>query len=441
MTVWKCVSCGSDLPLERRIDMRYCKVRCRVQAHRIRKGEGRHVRPTKKHGHTALKVALGTVAAATAAAAAIELVREGQDARLEEQQRKIADQQEQLLKSQTEKEELRRELEDLRNRVDQVTKEKEAQLQKAQAEKEESRRTQEGLRKQVEQLTREKKQVESQLCQRRDELAKEKQLVKTLRSSVENAHLDVTLTEHRLQEERRGQAALVNWASQREEEHRRQLSESNQRIHALLKHNDELTRQLSVATDSQVVQFAEWSASQSQLRLQSRVDNAEAESQRLKQQLRSVEVELSSATKKLAAKEQQKQLPPARQTEPTSSAQTALAVANQNIATLAADNRRLSKELQAATDLAKQWKDHADSLSREFAALQDGMVAQEETETPGLLTRALGAIGLIGTSVLVGAGAATALGSGDSGKALGPASGQRSLGPKSQLSLPPRSKP
>lgn len=409
MTVWKCASCGTELPLERRIDMRYCKVRCRVQAHRIRKGEGQHVRPTKKHGHTALKVALGTVAAATAAAAAIELVRDGQDARLEEQARKIAD--------------------------------LEAQLQKAQAEKEESRRVQEGLRKQVEQLTREKKQVESQLCQRRDELAKEKQLVKTLRSSVESAHLDVTLTEHRLQEERRGQAALANWASQREEEHRRQLSESNQRIHALLKHNDELTRQLSVATDSQVVQLAEWSSVQSSLQLQSRLDNAEAESRRLKQQLRSVEEVLSSATKKLAAKEQQRQLPPARQTEPTSSAQTALAVANQNIATLTADNRRLSKELQAATDLAKQWKDHADSLSREFAALQDGMATQAETEKPGFFTRALGAIGLIGTGVLVGAGAATALGSGDSGKALGPAEGQRALGPGTQLSLPPRSKP
>lgn len=114
--------------------MRYCKVRCRVQAHRIRKGEGRHVRPTKKHGHTALKVALGTVAAATAAAAAIELVREGQDARLEEQARKIAD--------------------------------LEAQLQKAQAEKEEARRAQEGLRKQVEQLTREKKEKEAQLLQK-----------------------------------------------------------------------------------------------------------------------------------------------------------------------------------------------------------------------------------------------------------------------------------
>ena len=63
--------------------------------------------------------------------------------------------------------------------------------------------------------------MESQLCQRRDELAKEKQLVKTLRSSVENAHLDVTLTEHRLQEERRGQAALVNWAFSVTGKHRR----------------------------------------------------------------------------------------------------------------------------------------------------------------------------------------------------------------------------
>ena len=409
MTVWKCVSCGVELPVSRRSDMRYCGVRCRVRAHRIRKGEGQHVRPTKKHGHTALKVALGTVAAATAAAAAIELVRESQDARLEEQQRKIAD--------------------------------LEAQLQKAQSENAEVRRAQDGFRKQVEQMTREKKEVESQLCQSRVELAKEKQLVKTLRSSVESVHLDMILTEQRLQDESRGQAALANWAHQREEEHRRQRSESDQRIHALLEHTDKLTRQLTEAKDSQVVQLAAWSASQRHLQLQSRLDSAEAESQRLKQRLRSVEGELSSTAKKLAAKEQQKQLPPARQTESTSSAQTARAVANQNIATLTADNRRLSKELKAATDLAKQWEDHAHRLAHQFAELQDGMVAQAETEKPGLFTRALGAIGLIGTGVIVGAGAATALGSGDSGKALGPASGQRALVPKTQLSLPPRSKP
>ena len=389
--------------------MRYCKVRCRVQAHRIRKGEGRHVRPTKKHGHTALKVALGTVAAGAAAAVAVELVRKSQDARLEEQARKIAD--------------------------------LEAQLRKSESEKEELRKAQEGLRKQVEQVTREKKEKEAQLLQKGKELVAEKETVKTLRSSWESAHLDWILTEKRLIDVSREQAALAKGAFQREEAYRRQLSSSDQRIDALHAHNDELTRQLSVATDSQVVQLAESSASQSHLRLQSRLDSAEAESQRLKQQLRSIEGALSSATKKLAAKEQQKQLPPTRQTEPTSSAQTALAVANQNIATLTTDNRRLSKELQAATDLAKQWEEHAHSLDREFAALQDGMATQAETEKPGFFTRALGAIGLIGTGVLVGAGAATALGSGDSGKALGPASGQRSLGPGTQLSLPPRSKP
>ena len=389
--------------------MRYCKVRCRVQAHRIRKGEGRHVRPTKKHGHTALKVALGTVAAATAAATAIELVRKSQDARLEEQARKIAD--------------------------------LEAQHRKSESEKEESRRVQEGLRKQVEQLTREKKEVEEQLSESRDELAMEQALFQGFRSAVDRGLLDRFLTEQRLIDESREQAALAKGALQREEEYRRQLSEANQRIDALLAHNDELQQQLSVATDSQVVQLAEWSSAQSSLQLQSRLDRAEAESQKLKQQLRSVEGALSSATKKLAAKEQQKQLPPARQTEPTSSAQTALVVANQNIATLTADNQRLRKELQAATDLAKQWEEHAHSLDREFAALQEGMEVQAETEKPGFFTRTLKAIGLIGTGVLVGAGAATALGSGDSGKALGPATGQRSLGPKTQLSLPPRPKP
>ena len=409
MTVWKCASCGAELPGNRRSDMRYCGVRCRVRACRNRKGEGQHVRPTKKHGHTALKAALGAVAAGTAAAVAVDLVRKSQDARLEEQARKIAD--------------------------------LEAQLQRAQAEKEESRRVQEGLRKQVEQLTREKKEVEEQLCESRDALEMEQAFLQGFRSAVDRGLLDRFLTEQRLLDESREQAALASLEFQRAEEYRRQLSESDERIHALLEHTDELTRQLSVATDSQVVQLAEWSASQRHLQLQSRLDNAEAESQRLKQQLRSVEGELSSATKKLAAKEQQKQLPPARQTEPTSSSQTALAVANQNIATLTADNRRLSKELQAATDLAKQWEDHSRSLDREFAALQDGMATQAETEKPGFFTRALGAIGLIGTGVLVGAGAATALGSGDSGKALGPAEGQRALGPGTQLSLPPRSKP
>ncbi len=49
--VWKCLSCGRDLPSPRRSDMRYCKGRCRVAAHRIRKGEGQHARPTKKRGH------------------------------------------------------------------------------------------------------------------------------------------------------------------------------------------------------------------------------------------------------------------------------------------------------------------------------------------------------------------------------------------------------
>ena len=296
MTVWKCASCGAELPGNRRSDMRYCVVRCRVRACRNRKGEGQHVRPTKKHGHTALKAALGAVAAGTAAAVAVDLVRKSQDARLEEQARKIAD--------------------------------LEAQLQRAQAEKEESRRVQEGLRKQVEQLTREKKEVEEQLCESRDALEMEQAFLQGFRSAVDRGLLDRFLTEQRLLDESREQAALASLEFQRAEEYRRQLSESDERIHALLEHTDELTRQLSVATDSQVVQLAEWSASQRHLQLQSRLDNAEAESQRLKQQLRSVERELFFVMKKLAAKEQQKQLPPARQTEPTSSAQTALAVAN-----------------------------------------------------------------------------------------------------------------
>ena len=124
MTVWKCVSCGDELPLDRRSDQRYCGCRCRVRAHRIRKGEGKHVRPTRKHGHTVLKAALGTVAAASAAAVAVEVARSSQDARLAEQERKIADLEEQLRKKESEREELKRDQEFLRNKVEQVTKER-----------------------------------------------------------------------------------------------------------------------------------------------------------------------------------------------------------------------------------------------------------------------------------------------------------------------------
>lgn len=225
------MSCGVELPGSRRLDMRYCGVRCRVRAHRIRKGEGEHVRPTKKHGHTALKVALGTVAAATAAAAAIELVRESQDERLVERERKITEQQEQLRKSQSEKEELQRASTDLRNRVEQVTKEK--------------------------------KEKEAQLLQKGKELDAEKETVKTLRRSLAIARQEWEESDLRLIFETQAKEDAKNAQLQLAAQYQRLLSDTsqqragtNQQVHVLMRGNDKLERQLANAKDKQEVQLA-----------------------------------------------------------------------------------------------------------------------------------------------------------------------------------------
>ncbi len=410
MTVWKCVSCGEELPGNRRSDKRYCGGRCRVRAHRIRKGEGEHVRPTKKHGHTALKVALGAAAAATAAAAAIELVRQSQDTRLAEQQRKIAELQAQLRKSQTEKEALRRGQEDLRNKVEQVT--------------------------------REKKEKEAQLDQTRKELDAEKEKVKTLRSSLESARLERNLAEQRRLDEIQAYKEELDVQLERAEAYRRLLVESHQQIDELLEHTDDLARQLAVAKDKREVQLAKQSASQGRLLLQSKLENAQAEIKTLKHRLRSVEGELSSTARKLSARAQQKQLPAvsdktesirlkgelaqakteicllrgqvaAHKALPASSAQTSLAVANRSIEQLNSENRRLRRQSQ----------------------LQE----QTESEKPGFFQRALTTIGMIGTGVVLGAGTVAMLGREDSAKALGPAPERKALGPKTQRQLPPKS--
>ncbi len=416
MTVWKCASCGTELPLERRIDMRYCGGRCRVQAHRIRKGEGQHVRPTKKHGHTALKVALGTVAAATAAAAAIELVREGQDARLEEQQRKIADQQEQLLKSQTEKEELRRELEDLRNRVDQVTKEKEAQL-----------------------------------LQRGKELDAEKETVKALRNSWESARQACEESELMRVMEEIGSRESLTKQIRLTDEYQRQLFNTSQQRDDLSLRNEKLSRQLAEAKDKREVQLAKISASKSHQQVKARLESARLTIWSLTQQLRAAETSRSYSPKVLPAKAPMKQLPAVQKTLPASSSQTALAVANQRIKELNSENQRLKQEMMKAEASAGRWEWNYRQLAAHPPAVhvvadESRQIArhseiQEDTEsdTPRFFKGTLAAIGGLGVGVFIGVGAVSMLGSASNTKVLGAAPEQKALGPRKQHLLPPKS--
>ena len=448
MTVWKCVSCGDELPGNRRSDKHYCGGRCRVRAHRIRKGEGKHVRPTRKHGHTALKTALATAAAATAAALAVEAFRNSQDARLAEQERKIAELQAQLRKSQTEKEELKRAKEDLRNRVEQVT--------------------------------RERKEKEEQLCQSRREQVTDRETITKLRFSLDRANEERSRDQQRLLAANRERDEAERAQVQLTEEYRNLFAESNRQVEVLIGHSDKLARQLAVAKDKQAAQLAKQSAFKSRLLLQSKLENAQAENRTLKQRLRSVEGELSSSTKRLAAKAQQKLLPAARdQTEsirlkgelaqakteirllrgqvearkalPASSAQTSLAVANRSIEQLNSEIRRLNKEWLAARELAQQWERNFRLLAQRLAEVEDGMVEkrrigrqstqQEQTESaePGFFRRALMAIGMFGTGAVLGAGAVSMLGRENTPKSLGRAPEQKALGPKTQRLLPPKS--
>lgn len=398
MTVNKCVSCGSDLPLGRRSDRRYCGGRCRVRAHRIRTGEGKHVRPTRKHGHTALKTALAAAAAATAAAVAVELVRKSQDARLAENERKIAELESQLRKSQTEKEELKRA---------------------------------------VEQVTREKKEREERLCQTRKELDTEKETVKALRRSLESARQEGEQAEQRLLVETETNEEVLNAQLRLEEQLTRLLFETSEQVDDLSLRNQKLARQLAEVKDKREVQLAKIAASKSHQQLQARLESAQFAIWSLTQRLRSAETGLSSSTKKLAAKAQQKQLPAARQALPASSAQTSLAVANRSIEHLNSEIRRLSKECMDATELARKWKENSRRLALQISGQS---TLQEPTEggKPGFLKSALTAIG-IGTGVVIGARVVSMLGREDSPKSLGPAPEQKALGPRPQRLLPPKS--
>ena len=409
MTVNKCVSCGSDLPSGRRSDRRYCGGRCRVRAHRIRTGEGKHVRPTRKHGHTALKAALGTIAAATAAAVAVELVRNSQDARLAEHQRKIAELEEGLRKSQVEKEE--------------------------------------------------------QLCRLRKEQATDRESIDKLRFSLERALEESSQDQQRLLEVSRERDEAENLQQETETEYRSLLFDSHRQINDLREHTGKLQRKLAVAKDKQAAQLAK--QSYGHVQLQSKLENAQAEIKTLKQSGRALEKSLSSPARRLSARAQPKMLPAisantesirlkgelaqakaeirllkgqveAHQALPSSSAQTSLAVANRSIEHLNSENRRLSKECMEAIELARQWEDYSRRLARQVGG-QSTLQEQTEGGKPGFLKSALTAIGMIGSGVVLGAGAAAMLGREDSPKSLGPAPEQKALGPRPQRLLPPKS--
>ena len=406
MTVNKCVSCGSDLPSGRRSDRRYCGGRCRVRAHRIRTGEGKHVRPTRKHGHTALKVALGAVAAATAAA---ELVRNSQDAQLAEHQRKIAELEEGLRKSQVEKEE--------------------------------------------------------QLCRLRKEQATDRESIDKLRFSLERALEESSQDQQRLLEVSRERDEAENLQQETETEYRSLLFDSHRQINDLREHTGNLQRKLAVAEDKQAAQLAK--QSYGHVQLQSRLENAQAEIKTLKQNVRALEKSLSSPARRLSARAQPKMLPAvsnntesirlkgelaqakaeirllkgqveAHQALPASSAQTSLAVANRSIEHLNSENRRLSKECMEAIELARQWEDYSRRLARQVGG-QSTLQEQTEGGKPGFLKSAFTAIAMIGSGVVLGAGAAAMLGREDSPKSLGPAPEQKALGPRPQRLLPPKS--
>ena len=409
MTVNKCVSCGSDLPSGRRSDRRYCGGRCRVRAHRIRTGEGKHVRPTRKHGHTALKAALGTIAAATAAAVAVELVRNSQDARLAEHQRKIAELEEGLRKSQVEKEE--------------------------------------------------------QLCRLRKEQATDRESIDKLRFSLERALEESSQDQQRLLEVSRERDEAENLQQETETEYRSLLFDSHRQINDLREHTGNLQRKLAVAEDKQAAQLAK--QSYGHVQLQSKLENAQAEIKTLKQSGRALEKSLSSPARRLSARAQPKMLPAisantesirlkgelaqakaeirllkgqveAHQALPASSAQTSLAVANRSIEHLNSENRRLSKECMEAIELARQWEDYSRRLARQIGG-QSTLQEQTEGGKPGFLKSALTTIGMIGSGVVLGAGAAAMLGREDSPKSLGPAPEQKALGPRPQRLLPPKS--
>ena len=451
------MSCGGELPGGRRSDMRYCGVRCRVRAHRIRKGEGRHVRPTKKHGHTALKVALGTVAAATAAFVSAELVRKSERARLEEQQQKLASLEEQLRKSQ--------------------------------AASDERKRAEEVLRKKAEPVSKETKEQEEQLGQAKKQMETDRTTIESLRNALIRANEESNQDKQRLLEMRRERDAVQQTLDQLSKEsgqQRRRLEDANRRIQSLSKKTAKLERQLESAKDKRAAQRAKQLAARGRIELQQRLESAKLEIKTQNRMLRSVRGELSSVTKKLSAKMERKRLTAAKEQakhdrmkrelaqakeqiklltvqvrnrkELRAPTEKALALANRSCAALTESNERLSAEVERATKLAREWEQNFRHLARRFAELEDQAADQRriggssqvaaEPEKPGFFRRALMAIGLLGTGAVLGVGAVAMLGEEESPKALGAAperkvlgskAEQKALGPETQRRLTSRS--
>ena len=231
---------------------------------------------------------------------------------------------------------------------------------------------------------------------------------------------------------------------------RKQLVESNQRVQSLIGHNHQLAGQLTAAHEELVAkvlfQLASRDSPQSQKALPAMGDKTE--SSRLKGELARAKEQIKLLTAKAEA----------RKALPASSAETSLA--NRNIERLTAENLRLSEELKNAKELARQWNENFRLLAQRFADLevevdeerpivrQAALPKETESEKPGFYSRALTAIGLLGTGAVLGMGAAAALGREDSPKSLGaaperkvlgPAAEQKALGPATQRLLPAKS--
>jgi chromosome segregation ATPase len=314
----------------------------------------------------------------------------------------------------------------------------------------------------VEQVTKEGKEKEEQLCRTRKELNAARETVEMFRFALE----------HRVKESIRDQKKLLEVSRERDKAQqsqkriteaygqlRKQLVESNQRVQSLIGHNEHLAGLAAAAHDELVAkvlfQLASRDSPQSQKSLPAIGDKAE--SSPLKGELAQAKEQIKLLTAKVEA----------RKALPASSAETSLA--NRNIERLTSENRRLSEELKNAKELARQWNENFRLLAQRIADVEvesdeqrpivrhSTLPEEAESEKPGFFSRALTALGLLGTGAVLGMGAAAALGREDSPQtlvaapehrvlaptatqsALGSAPAQKALGPATRLLLPPKS--
>ncbi len=264
--------------------------------------------------------------------------------------------------------------------------------------------------------------------------------------------------QQRLLEVSRERDEAENLQQETETEYRSLLFDSHRQINDLREHTGNLQRKLAVAEDKQAAQLAKQSTSYGYVQLQSRLENAQVEIKTLKQNVRALEKSLSSPARRLSARAQPKMLPAvsnntesirlkgelaqakaeirllkgqveAHQALPASSAQTSLAVANRSIEHLNSENRRLSKECMEAIELARQWEDYSRRLARQVGG-QSTLQEQTEGGKPGFLKSALTTIGMLGTGVVLGAGAAAMLGREESPEVPWPSTRAESPWPK-----------